>query len=150
MDDINPKDRAGRSKVPIWLVPFVAIVHAAHAFWDGARKYGPYNWRKKKVSASVYMHAASRHMAAWFDAREECAEDSACHHLGHAIACLSIILDAQSVGNLVDDRPEPGATTRLLKEVQAKITAKEGENAPQLVPAPDTRCLVTGSGGQKP
>jgi len=83
------------------------------AFKDGAEKYGPYNWRGESVSASVYVAACYRHLHAWFD-REELAQDSKAHHLGHARACLAIILDAASVGKLVDDRPPTGFSATLL------------------------------------
>lgn len=121
--ETNPKDFVGRTKVPLRLNPFPALIHMAHAFWDGARKYGPYNWRKKRVSASVYLDAALRHIGDWHDG-QECAEDSDVNHLGHAMACLAIILDAKECGVLDDDRPAPGATVRLLEEIKAKILAK--------------------------
>lgn len=109
----NPKDRIGITKPPIHLVPPVAIIHESMAMKDGAEKYGPYNWRGESVSASVYIAACYRHLMAWFD-REEHAQDSGVHHLGHARACLAIILDAMSVGKLVDDRPSPGFSGNLL------------------------------------
>ena len=46
-----------------------------------------------------------RHILAYYDDMQQCAEDSGVHHLGHAIACLSIILDAEKHGVLEDDRP---------------------------------------------
>lgn len=109
----NPKDRIGVNKPPIHLVPPVAIIHTAMAFKDGAKKYGPYNWRGESVSASVYIAACYRHLMAWFDG-ENFAVDSGVHHLGHAIACLSIILDADSTKKLVDDRPPAGLSSVLL------------------------------------
>lgn len=104
IESTNPKDAIGRAKVDLSLVPATAIVHEAHAFMDGAKKYGPYNWRSKNVSAMVYVAACLRHINQWVSG-EGVASDSLCHHLGHARACLGIILDAQSVGMLVDDRP---------------------------------------------
>lgn len=109
----NPKDCIGIKKPPIHLVPPVAIIHEAMAFKDGAEKYGPYNWRGESVLASVYMAACYRHLMAWFDG-ESLAQDSKAHHLGHARACLAIILDAASVGKLVDDRPSAGFSATLL------------------------------------
>src|ERR1700693_1718032 len=86
----NPKDLLGASKVSISKLPFVAILHGAHAMMNGAAKYGPYNWREKKVLASIYVDAIYRHLGAWFDSHEENAEDSGCHHLGHLIASAAI------------------------------------------------------------
>lgn len=114
----NPKDKLGVKKVPINLVPAAGIIHEADAFRDGGAKYGPYNWRKNKVIASIYVAAAWRHMMAWFDQREETASDSGVHHLGHARACLNILLDAQATGNLIDDRPEGGKAADLLKQLE--------------------------------
>jgi hypothetical protein len=101
---VNPKDRLGVEKVSITKFPGTALLHGAHAMMDGAKKYGPYNWRDKPVLASIYVDACFRHIEAWFDG-EETAEDSGVHHLGHAMSCLAILLDAQETDGLVDDRP---------------------------------------------
>jgi hypothetical protein len=81
---------------------------------DGARKYQAFNWRTKKVVASIYMSAAQRHLLAWFDG-EDNASDSGIPHLAHAKACLGILIDALETGNLVDDRPALGAAARILE-----------------------------------
>ena len=117
--DNNPKTAIGLKKPPLGYVPSVAIAHEAMAFKDGARKYGPANWREKGVSASVYYHAALRHLASWWEG-EENAEDSGAHHLGHARACLAIILDAQFANTLNDDRPPAVDFSGLLKELTEK------------------------------
>ncbi len=110
----NPKDRIGLLKPPVHLVPSVAIIHEAGAFENGAAKYGPFNWRDETVSASIYLAACYRHLMAWYDG-EDIAEDSGVHHLGHARACLAIVLDAMASGKLVDDRPTAGFSPQLLK-----------------------------------
>lgn len=116
----NPKDILAKSeqRVLLHLIPSPALIEAALAFMDGARKYGPYNWRKEGVSAATYISAALRHTRGWLDG-EELAADSRVHHLGHAIACLAILLDAQAVGNLVDDRPLPAPTASLMDKRKA-------------------------------
>lgn len=101
----NPKDLFGNKKVSITKLPQIAVLHGAHAMMNGADKYGPYNWRDRAVIASIYIDAAMRHLMAWFE-REELASDSGVHHLGHALACCAILLDAQATGNLLDDRPK--------------------------------------------
>lgn len=111
--DTNPKSAFGIKKPPMHLVPPVAKIWLAEGFRDGAEKYGPYNWRENEVAASVYIAAAHRHMDAWWDG-EEFASDSGVHHLGHALSCLAIILDAQEGEQLVNDRPMPGGAGRLL------------------------------------
>jgi hypothetical protein len=109
----NPKDLIGQKKVNLNLVPQSSIIYQALAMEDGAKKYGPYNWRQNKVIASIYVSAAMRHIGAWLDG-EEVAEDSQKPHLAHALACLGIIVDALETGNLVDDRPLPGAAAKLI------------------------------------
>lgn len=113
-ESTNPKDRLGRMKPPLHLIPPAATIIESLAMEDGARKYGPYNWRTKTVAATVYVAACMRHLQAWLDG-EENARDSGHHHLGHARASLGIILDAQASGTLVDDRPTPGAAADLLE-----------------------------------
>ena len=117
--DNNPKTILGLKKSPLHLVPPVAIAHTAQAFGDGAAKYGPYNWRDNKVSSSIYVSAAKRHLDSWFDGEDK-SSDANVHHLGHAIACLAIILDAEATGNLIDDRPTPGAMARVLADLEIK------------------------------
>lgn len=130
----NPKDRIGRTKPPIELIPpsaiiyeaqavggngrlatisAVGLVHEALAFKNGAVKYNPYNWRSEKVSAMIYMGAAWRHMLDLND-RQEYASDSGVHHAAHAKACLGIFIDAHVTGNLVDDRPTAGRAPALM------------------------------------
>ena len=117
--DNNPKSAFGTKKVPLHLNPSSALIYMALGFRDGAKKYGPFNWREKSVAASVYLAAVKRHIEAWQDG-EEVALDSGLPHLGHALACLAILVDAQSVGNLVDDRPKPGAAPGLLAAWEEK------------------------------
>lgn len=121
-DTMNPKDLQGLKKVSLTKLPAVAQVHGAHAMMNGAERYGPYNWRAKKVIASIYVDAALRHLGAWFEG-EEAAADSGVHHLGHAIACCAILLDAQETGNLVDDRPVTDASRGVLSRVLERLKA---------------------------
>jgi len=117
--DNNPKSQFGMKKPNLFLVPAIATLHMADAMGDGAVKYGPYNWRENSVAASIYIAAAKRHMDAWVEG-ERVADDSGVHHLGHAAACLGILLDAEACGNLIDDRPPespyPGILKKLTKE----------------------------------
>lgn len=115
----NPKDLVGIKKVNTFLFPAIAVMHGSHAMMDGERKYGPYNWRDKKVKASIYIAAADRHLKAWTE-KQELAPDSGVHHLGHALACLAILLDAQATGNLIDDRPSHGSI-EAMEEMNDRI-----------------------------
>lgn len=103
MIDDNPKTQFGIKKPPTWHVPFTGVFTAALAHLHGALKYGSFNWREEPVSASTYMDAAIRHIQQWKEGEEQ-AKDSGVHHLGHAIACLNILVDAQNYGTLIDDR----------------------------------------------
>lgn len=107
VDPENPKDLVGSHKVALSLWPAIATFHGSLALMDGARKYGRANYRVSKVRASIYVDAALRHIACYNEG-EEIAEDSGVSHLGHALACLAILLDAKVCGTLVDDRPYPG------------------------------------------
>lgn len=111
----NPKDSLGTKKVSLSKVPFSSIVYQALAMEDGAKKYGPFNWRENKVIASIYIDAAMRHLGSWYDG-EEVADDSKKPHLGHAMACIGIIIDALETGNLVDDRPVKGNMAELIEK----------------------------------
>ncbi len=115
----NPKDALGIKKAQLNLVPPASVIYQALAMEDGARKYGPYNWRQNKVIASIYVAAAMRHLMAWQDG-EENAGDSGKPHLGHALACLGILVDALETGNLVDDRPVKGAASQLIAKFEKK------------------------------
>lgn len=115
----NPKDLIGIKKPRIHLVPPASIVYQALGMQNGAEKYGPYNWRDNKVIASIYVDATQRHLLAWFDG-EDIASDSKVPHLAHSIACIGIIIDALETGNLIDDRPKPGATAKLIERYTVK------------------------------
>ena len=109
----NPKDRIGDTKPPLHLIPPTAEILEAVVMGLGARKYGPYNWRSAHVRATVYIAAAKRHLAQWLDGQDDDSE-SGVSHLAHARACLGILLDAQSLHCLIDDRPPPGISQHLI------------------------------------
>jgi hypothetical protein len=125
--DDNPKTVLGVQKTPLHLVPPSAKYHLAAAFADGAVKYGPYNWRDKTVSSSVYVAAAQRHLDDWWDG-EDLSRDAKVNHLAHVMACCAILLDAESIGMLNDDRPTAGAATDLHEEfAENKKKEKDAE-----------------------
>jgi len=119
IDETNPKDRLGAKKPRLSLVPPSGFVYAALAMANGADKYGPYNWRDKKVQTMIYLEAAMRHILSYQDGEEDAA-DSGAPHLGHALACLLIIIDAKETGNLIDNRPKSGAMARLIEKYTKK------------------------------
>jgi hypothetical protein len=118
-DEANPKDIVGRSKPCPFYIPPVALVQLSRVMELGAKKYGAYNWRDKKVSWSAYYSAAMRHLCAALDG-EKADPESGMPHEAHACACMAILLDAMATNNLVDDRPKPGAAAELIKQLTQK------------------------------
>jgi hypothetical protein len=118
-DPTNPKDGIAARKVALGLFPAAGTIMGALAFTDGARKYGPYNWRTAKVRMTVYLDAMERHLLALRDGEDD-APDSGLPHVAHIIACGAIIADAMACGCLIDDRPPPGAAAALLARHERK------------------------------
>lgn len=112
--DGNPKSVQGAKKFSLRHIPLPAQVEMCRALEDGDKKYGPANWRETGVAASVYIDAALRHIMQFYDGGQDNAVDSRVHNLGHAMACLAIIVDAQYNGSLIDDRPAPCKDTDAL------------------------------------
>jgi hypothetical protein len=124
----NPKDGIGATKLPLHLVPATALAVAALAHLDGATKYGAWNWRIAGVRASIYLDAVHRHLAKWTNG-ERLDPDSGVHHLGHAIACLNILIDAQCAGKLTDDRPPSVDLAALFAGLTPKVNGIKAKNA---------------------
>lgn len=138
-ESTNPKDKIGRQKPSLHLIPPTALIEEAVVMGLGSKKYGPYNWREKEVSATVYVSAAMRHLMQYLDG-EDADKESGASHLAHARACLGILLDSTALDKLVDDRPPKGKATELL-EMYSKITEpKEEPGADVFVNGPGTLC----------
>lgn len=136
--DNNPKTAIGILKPSLSKAPSAAMLFMALAFMDGAEKYGPYNWRSNKVTASIYIDACKRHLDAWFDG-EENADDSGFPHLGHALACIGILVDAQVNGCLHDDRPPAGSYSKLLKQWTAFLKQRRQDRQAAATPVARSR-----------
>ncbi len=138
----NPKDLIGMTKAPLRLVPPALVIETAKAMAEGARKYGPYNWRTDNpVRMSIYLEALERHLQAFRDG-ENNAIDSGVSHLSHMAACLAIIMDAWPIGQLVDDRPPKGPAAQLLAlQIEDGTVKKETavENYDERIPAPEKK-----------
>ncbi|MDP2619884.1 MAG: DUF5664 domain-containing protein [Hyphomicrobiales bacterium] len=119
--DDNPKTVFGLAKPGLSAIPPVALLELGRAMECGRRKYGLMNWRGKRVSSSVYYDAALRHLLAWWDG-EDIAADSHILHLSHAMACLSILIDANVSGALNDDRPMPGTAADLIAVLTGEVS----------------------------
>lgn len=104
----NPKDLIGSNKLPLGLVPATSIAYQSLGHLEGNLKYGLVNWREMGVRSSIYVDAAMRHLfLKWYHGGEWCDPDTRVPHLGSALACIGIIIDAYECGKLIDDRPRP-------------------------------------------
>ena len=101
----NPKHYAGARKLPFGDIPAIVLAELGVAMHEGARKYGAYNWRKDPIIASDYYSAAMRHLFQWYELGEDSDADSGVSHITKAIACLTVLRDAQINGMVKDDRP---------------------------------------------
>jgi hypothetical protein len=99
----NPKESVGSNKLPMHLWPPAATALGCISMANGAWKYGRNNYRAAGIRASVYQSAAKRHLDAWFEG-EEFDPDDGVPHLGAALACIGIIIDADAQEVLIDDR----------------------------------------------
>ncbi len=118
----NPKDAVGDTKVPLWLLSPIAKAQWALAQFAGFLKYGAWNWRVMGVRASVYASAGARHFDAYLSGEEFDPVDGT-HHLGNAMACAAILLDAKAAGKLVDDRPPSVGIRETYAEVERQMAA---------------------------
>jgi hypothetical protein len=116
----NPKDAIGAGKLPLHLWPSTASALGCLGLLDGMLKYGRSNWRVAGVRASIYVDAAQRHLAKWFEG-ENCDADSGLPHLSHALACLAILVDAQAAGKLNDDRMVAGGYLGMLADLTPHV-----------------------------
>ena len=116
----NPKDRAATSRLDLSLFPSTAIAYGALALTEGDLKYGGYNWREAGVLASIYVAACERHLDKWWNGQDEDLS-TAVPHLGNALACLAVIIDAIEAGKLKDDRPPKVDLDGLLKRFEGKV-----------------------------
>lgn len=102
----DPKGASGSAKPQLHLFPKIALESACGALALGRDKYGERNWANATPGSSTYIAAALRHIFAW-QSGEDLDPESGVSHLGHAIAGLAIMLDAQTLGTIVDQRVRP-------------------------------------------
>lgn len=117
--DGNKKNNVARTKAQVNLVPPALVIGASEAMEDGARKYGPFNWRHGQVDYMQYLGAILRHTLALLDGEDE-SGDANLHHLKHIAATAGIILDAIELGLLNDDRPIAGPAAVMLEKIRTK------------------------------
>lgn len=132
--ETNPKDAVGSDKIPVHLWPESATIMGTLGLLDGMLKYGRNNWRAAGVRATIYIDALRRHTAAYAEG-EDFDSDSGVPHLAHMLACLAILVDAEAVGKLNDDRSYRGEGYRKLVEELtphvARLKAKHADKSPK-------------------
>lgn len=116
----NPKDLIGSDKLPLHLVPDTISVFAAPAFLEGALKYGQFNWRIAGVRSSIYISALERHTKKYKNG-EDTDPKTRVHHLASVIACAGIMLDAELLGKLNDDRPPRAPMSVLIDGLEETV-----------------------------
>ena len=148
----NPKDIIGSTKLPLSLLSGIAKIEWCLAQLEGALKYGTWNWRDAGVRTSIYLDALERHLEK-FKNGEDRDPVTRAHHLGSIMACAAIILDADSVGKLTDDRPPRAPAAQLIDDAQKRVihlltlygdekprnfTIEDSQWAPESQPKPTT------------
>ena len=123
----NPKDAIGRSKLPLSLWPVSATAVGCLGLLEGKLKYGRNNWRAAPVSATVYIDALLRHVSLYAEG-ENLSSDVGNIHLGNALACLAILVDAGAHKTLIDDRNfTPSGKGAETRELFSRLTSKVAE-----------------------
>jgi len=118
--DTNPKDRIGSKKLPLSLLSGTAKIEWCLAQLEGALKYGTWNWRSAGIRTSIYLDALERHLEK-FKNGEDRDPATLVHHLGSVMACAAIILDAEPLGKLTDDRPPRAPTSEMIDKAQERV-----------------------------
>lgn len=129
----NPKQQYGDLKPNVSLNPGSAAAYQALAHEDGARKYGPFNWREKSIELMTYVAAAKRHLDAWVDGEDYSVDTveagAPVHNLGHVLASIAILIDAtETPGCAIDNRPKAGGSSRIHERTKTARKATAASN----------------------
>lgn len=90
------------NKPDLSLIPLSALAETAKAFMLGEQKYSRGNY-KLGLESHRLVAAALRHILTW-EQGESLDPESGASHLGHAMACLAMIMETQRLGTLKDTR----------------------------------------------
>ena len=111
LQQVRPNEN---KSVQLSLFPGAALIEGSKVLQWGAEKHGgTFNWREKPIPLMPYISKVMRHLIKVVDG-EDLADDSGKCHIAHALCDLAIMIDARSVGKLVDDRPTKGKSAELL------------------------------------
>jgi len=119
-DVTNPKAAYGDEKIPLHLWPSTATVLGCMAFMEGSLKYGRCNFRSSHINVTTYYAALNRHINSFYEG-EWIDKKSGIPHLGKALACIAVMIDAHYAGTLVDDRQYPGGYDKAVEEMEKII-----------------------------
>lgn len=129
--DTNPKVAIGDTKAPLECTSAITRAYTAIALYLGKVKYGAWNWRAKGARATTYYAAACRHLDQWYQGEFYDADGTP--HLANAIACITILIEANHLGKLEDDRPpfiDLKPIYAEIEEMMKIIKAKYGDRLP--------------------
>lgn len=126
-------------KPPISLIPGIALELAAEALAYGAVKYSADNY-KLGLKYRRLLDAALRHLLKFSDG-EDFDKESGIHHIGHAIATLSMLTYQMQNHSNLDDRfkvPKPRIPSSLPAGIF--ISDASGSVVAQNPPKKGTKC----------
>jgi hypothetical protein len=117
------------NKPDLSLIPKAALDSCAKAFMFGASKYERDNFREgmewTRLTASCMRHVTA------FQEGENLDPESGVHHLGHALACLSMLMYYVETQSGTDNRPVKGQLVKpkliVLDKAPADILEYNGK-----------------------
>lgn len=95
--------KADAGKLPMELLPFLALDEVAAVLQFGAKKYAAHNWRKG-LHWSRLLGAAIRHLFLWGAGQQDTDAETGLSHLAHAACCVLFLLEYEKTGGGTDDR----------------------------------------------
>jgi hypothetical protein len=130
--DTNPKAAIGATKTPLECTSAITRAYQSISSYLGKVKYGAWNWRAKGARASTYYAAACRHLDQWYEGEHYDADGTP--HLANAMSCIMILIEANHLGKLEDDRPPAMDLKPVYAEVEQMmkvIKEKYGDRTPK-------------------
>lgn len=112
-----------QDKADLSLIPLSGMEAEARAFMWGEKKYSRGNY-KGGLESHRLIAAAMRHLAAW-EQGEDADPESGGSHIGHARACLSMLLECQRLGTLKDTRYRATAAKLLINKTSGTDVGEE-------------------------
>ena len=119
---VNPKKAKGAIKAPFHATPSLGIIQMENVMAGGGWKYGDFNYHESAVDAQTYLSAMRRHTLLWKDGID-LDDESSQNHLAHVMACCAILIEAQSTGKFIDNRPKTGLVAAALRKSSETFNA---------------------------